>query len=144
MTWPGFREAATSMGLHASLSIPLFAAAGTPIAALNLYSHDLLAMAPLNAWVWTVYTTDQAAHPQTDPLLVDTGGADLVAGLIAAFEVRAMIQRAIGVVMADEHCSAKDAYLTLRIRAAQAGTSLTGVATALQPHLPRADGEPHP
>ncbi len=27
MTWPGFREAATGMGLHASLSIPLFAAA---------------------------------------------------------------------------------------------------------------------
>ena len=51
MTWPGFREAATAMGLHASLSIPLFAGSGAPIAALNLYSHDLLAMAPLNAWV---------------------------------------------------------------------------------------------
>ena len=141
MTWPGFRDAAVRMGLHASLSIPLFAGSGAPIAALNLYSHDLLAMAPLNAWVWRVYTTDQAADPQTDTLLVDTGGADLVAGLIAAFEVRAEIQRAIGVVMASEHCSAEDAYLTLRLRAAQAGTSLTGIATALHPHVLRG-GEP--
>jgi AmiR/NasT family two-component response regulator len=75
---------------------------------------------------------------------VDTGGADLVAGLIDAFEVRAMIQRGIGVVMADEHCSAEAAYLTLRVRAAEAGTSLTGVAIALQPHLPRPGGGFHP
>ena len=142
MTWPGFREAAVRMGLHASLSIPLFAASGAPIAALNLYSHDPLAMAPLNAGVWTVYNTDSAPHPRPDQLLVDTGGEDLVAGLIQAFEVRAMIQRGIGVVMADEHCSAEDAYLTLRLRAAQAGTSLTGIVTALHSDLPRG-GELH-
>ena len=45
--------------------------------------------------------------------------------------------------MAGERCSAEDAYLTLRVRAAEAGTSLTGIATALHPHLPRG-GEPHP
>ena len=141
MTWPGFRQAATAMGLHASLSIPLFAGSGAPIAALNLYSHDLLAMAPLNASVWTVYNTDPTLHPRPDKLLVGTGGEDLVAGLIEAFEVRALIQRAIGVVMAGEHCSAEDAYLTLRLRAAEAGTSLTGIATALHPHL--RGGEPY-
>ena len=133
IAWPGFRQAAAGMGLHASLSIPLFAGSGAPIAALNLYSHDLLAMAPLNAWVCRVYTTDHAADPQTDTLLVDTGGEDLVAGLIKACEVRAAIQRGIGVVMADEHCCAEDAYLTLRVRAAETGTSLTGIATALRP-----------
>jgi hypothetical protein len=36
MAWPGFREAAARMGLHASLSIPLFAGSGATIAALNL------------------------------------------------------------------------------------------------------------
>jgi AmiR/NasT family two-component response regulator len=75
---------------------------------------------------------------------VDTGGADLVAGLIDAFEVRAMIQRGIGVVMADEHCSAEAAYLSLRVRAAQAGTNLAGAAADLQPHLPHAGGELYP
>ena len=143
MTWPGFRDAALRMGLHASLSIPLFAGSGAPIAALNLYSHDPLAMVPLNAGVWAVYNTDPAPHPRPDKLLVDTGGEDLVAGLVQAFEVRAVIQRAIGVVMAGEHCSAEDAYLTLRVRAAEAGTSLTGIATALHPHLSQG-GEPRP
>jgi hypothetical protein len=101
-------------------------------------------MAPLNARVWTVYNTDPAPHPQPDQLLADTGGADLVAGLIEAFEVRAVIQRAIGVVMADQRCSAEDAYLTLRLRAAETGTTLTGIAAAaLHPHLPRA-GETRP
>ncbi len=134
--------AAVGLGLHAS--IPVLAGSGAPIAGLNLYSHDLLAMAPLNAWVWAVYTTEPAAPPMDDKLLVDTGGADLVAGLIEAFEARALIQPAIGVVMAGQRCSPDDAYLTLRVRAAQAGTSLTGVATALQPHLPRPGGESHP
>jgi hypothetical protein len=143
MRWPEFRAAAARMGLHASLSIPLFAGSGAPIAALNLYSHDSLAMSPLNARIWTVYHTDPAAHPPDVPV-VDTGGDDLVAGLIDAFEVRAVIQRAIGVVMTGERCSAEAAYLTLRVRAAEAGISLTSVATALQPHLPRPGGEPHP
>src|SRR4051812_3997844 len=35
--WPGFRQAALSMGLHASVSIPLFSGSGDTIAALNLY-----------------------------------------------------------------------------------------------------------
>jgi hypothetical protein len=98
-------------------------------------------MAPLNAWVWTVYNTYPTPHQQPDKLLVETGGEDLVAGLVEALEIRAMIQRAIGVVMAAEHCSAEDAYLSLRLRAAEAGTSLTGIATALHPHHPRG-GEP--
>lgn len=144
ISWPGFRAAATRMGLHASLSIPLFAGSGAPIAALNLYSRNPLAMAPLSAQVWTVYNTEPQPHPQPDDLLAATGGADLVAGLIEAFEVRAVIQRAIGVVMADEHCSAQDAYLTLRLRAAEAGTGLTGVATDLHQHLPHPGREPHP
>ncbi len=37
MRWPGFRDTAYRLGLHTSLSIPLFAGRGEPIAALNLY-----------------------------------------------------------------------------------------------------------
>ena len=82
-------------------------------------------MAPLNAWVWRIYTTDQAADPQTDTLLVDTGAAGLVAGLIEAFEVRVMNQRSIGVVMADEHCSAQEGpCLSAKGRTAAAGGQL--------------------
>ena len=145
MTWPGFRETAAGMGLHASLSVPLFAGSGAPIAALNLYSYDALGMAPLIAGVWTVYNNiDPAPRWQPDKLLVAAGGEDLVAGLIEAFGVRAVIQRAIGVVMAGEHCSAEDAYLSVRVRAAEAGTSLAGIAAALHPRLPSPGGESRP
>jgi intergrase/recombinase len=44
--------------------------------------------------------------------------------------------------MADEHCSAQDAYLTLRVRAAEAGARLTDVATVLHQHLPRRESHP--
>ena len=52
MAWPGFRDTAWRLGLRASLSIPLFAASGTPIAALNLYAHDAEPMAALTRRVW--------------------------------------------------------------------------------------------
>src|SRR3954470_16330490 len=45
--WPGFHEAAPRMGLHTSVSVPLFAGPGEIVAALNIYSHDRVAMAPL-------------------------------------------------------------------------------------------------
>ena len=143
MTWPGFREAADRMGLKASVSLPLMAGSGATVAALNLYSHDLLAMLSLNAWVWTVYTTDVGAHPEPDAPLADAGGEDLIAGLIEAFEVCAFIQRAIGLVVAEQNCSAEQAYLTLRLRAADTGMSLTDLATTMQPHLPRPGSDTH-
>jgi hypothetical protein len=142
MKWPKFREAAERMGLKASLSVPLFAGSGTTIAALNLYSHDLPAMLTLNAWVWTVYNIDPTAHPQPDAPLLDAGGQDLIGGLIEAFEVSALIQRAIGIVMVEEGSSIEQAYRILRVRAAEAGASLTDIAAALQPHLPRPGREP--
>ncbi len=49
----------------------------------------------------------------------------------------ALIQRAIGVVIAEHDCSAEQAYLMLRARAAEAGSGLTGRAATLQPHLRR-------
>ena len=50
----------------------------------------------------------------TVPLL-DAAGEDLITGLVEAFAVHALIQRAIGVVMATERCTAQDAYLSLRV-----------------------------
>jgi hypothetical protein len=129
MAWPGFRDAAARMGLHASLSVPLFAGSGATIAALNLYSRDPVAMIPLTVRVWSVYDTDSAS--ESDMPTVDAAGEDLLTGLKEAFEARALIQRAVGVVMATEQCTAADAYLSLRVRAADVGAGLAGVAARL-------------
>jgi hypothetical protein len=126
--WPGFRAAALRLGLRASLSIPLFAGRGTPIAALNLYGHDTDTMAPLIAAVLTTFESaaDDDAESKVDGL--ETGPLQLVDGLIGAFRVRARIQRALGVLMSSEHTDADGAYAILRSRAAAAAVSLTAAA----------------
>jgi len=129
MTWPGFREAAYRMGLRASLSIPLFAGRGTVIAALNLYAHDPDPMKILTAAVWSVYDTDTPLDEHPGDL--DAGGNELVAGLAGAFAVRATIQQALGLLMSTTTDSLDQAFMALRLRAAETGTTLTDEAARL-------------
>ncbi|OJF12887.1 GAF and ANTAR domain-containing protein [Couchioplanes caeruleus] len=130
MSWPGFYRAAHGLGLHASLSIPLFAGSGKPIAVLNLYGRDTATMAPLIAAVRAVYTGQPP--PATDrPGGIDAGAQQLLTGLTQALTVRATIQQATGVLMARDNHSPAEAYRQLRLRAAETGLSLTDTATAL-------------
>jgi hypothetical protein len=143
MVWPGFRAAALHLGLRASLSIPLFAGSGAPVAVLNLYGHDPVAMAPLQQRVGELYDPDTPAGPRRDPSqpgepehdgrehdgpALDVGGGQLLAGLREALAVRATIQRAIGVIMARERRPAGEAYAILRLRAAAGHASLPDTA----------------
>jgi len=126
MAWPGFRAAAEQMGLHGSLSVPLFAGRGTDVAALNLYSRDVSAMAPLSARVRAVY--DPYGTAGQDQPLLDAGSERFVAGLAAAFAVRATIQQAIGAMMARGKLDEDRAYLMLRVRAAEENVPLVEIA----------------
>lgn len=137
MTWPGFHEAAAAIGLHASTSIPLSAGSGTPVAVLNLYGHDAVAMAPLIAGVWAVYDPAQPV-PGGDGALaaLDAGAAELLAGFAEALSVRATIQLALRLIMERTRSTARDAYVTLRLNAADAGASLlTAANTVIQGDL---------
>jgi hypothetical protein len=131
MTWPGFRDEAHRLGLRSSLSIPLFAGRGLPLAALNLYGHDPRKMAPLSAAVLAAYddrTGGDAGIPRDE--LCD-GAADLVDGLLGAFAVRARIQQAIGMIIADRHTNAELAYSLLRSKASATDGSLVAAAAAI-------------
>jgi hypothetical protein len=112
MQWPEFRDAAFALGLRAS-SIPLFAGRGTAIAGLNLYGRDPGAMAPLTAAVWNVFDFEPVADVENHRL--DNGSAGLVAGIAGAFAVRAVIQQALGVIIADTQRTGDAAYLILRL-----------------------------
>jgi hypothetical protein len=129
MGWPGFRDTAAKFGLRASLSVPLFAGRGTPIAALNLYSHHPEDMRPLSGAVRSVY--DLGQRPTPDLHSLDPGGGELVSGLIAAFAVRAVVQQAIGVVMALTGAGPDAAYESLCDRATTSGVPLTQAAGRL-------------
>jgi hypothetical protein len=129
MVWPGFRDTAYSLGLRASLSIPLLAGRGTPIAALNLYGRDRTAMEPLTAAVWAA--CEASGWGPVGQNALDGGGAALVAGIVGALGVQSLIQRAIGAVIADTRRTPDAAYLVLRLRAAEDGASLTDTASAV-------------
>jgi hypothetical protein len=134
MQWPGFRAAALRMGLRASLSIPLFAGSGATVAALNLYGHDGDAITGLGIQVLAAYDPGDdvpgAADAESGPA-GDAAAADLITGLTEAFAVRAHIQQAIGMVVAERRCSREDAYVTLRLEAATTGTPLAAAAVAV-------------
>ncbi|GIF44606.1 GAF and ANTAR domain-containing protein [Actinoplanes xinjiangensis] len=127
--WPGFREQAIAMGLRASLSIPLFAGSGATLAALNLYGRDHTSMGVLIDAVLTVF--DDRSGDEPLPAALDDGGRELVAGLVEAHTIRATIQRAIGVTMGRENCTAEQAYRRLQASAAAAGVTLRETATGL-------------
>jgi hypothetical protein len=127
MTWPGFRDVAVEFGLRASLSLPLFAGSGRTVASLNLYSRQPGPMTALAAAVWAAYDPDWSDPCKHDDL--DPGGRELVRGLIGALTRRDMIQQAIGILMSSTAPTPDLAYLVLRTRAAESGTSLTGTAT---------------
>jgi hypothetical protein len=131
MSWPGFRDAATRLGLRSSLSIPLFAGRGVPTAALNLYGHDPAAMAPLSAVVLAVYDDAPESDQPGARAELRPGDRELVAGLLGAFAVRATIQQAIGVIIAERATNADLAYALLRTSAATTTGSLIDAATAI-------------
>jgi hypothetical protein len=135
MAWPGFRDQAVKLGLRASVSVPLYAGSGEPVAVLNLYGHDAAAMAPLTEAIWRVYKPNPAAGGGEAQDL-EPGASDLMAGLAEAVAVRATIQQAIGVIMACQAVGALEAYLHLRARAAETGRSLTTTAAAIIQQLP--------
>jgi hypothetical protein len=132
MSWPGFRQAAHRLGLRTSLSIPLFAGRGLPVAALNLYGHDPAAMAPLSAAVLAAYDdAPEEDRPAGDHDDLCPGARELIEGLLGAFAVRATIQQAIGMVIAQRHTSADVAYAHLRSTAAVSAIPLIDVATTV-------------
>jgi hypothetical protein len=130
--WPGFHEAAPGMGLQASVSVPLHAGRGDAIAVLNVYGHDRAAMAPLIAGICAVHGLS-AEQDVNDALMagLDPGGRELVTGYAESLSIRAGIRLAIEIIKTSSRCSTQDAYLSLCVRAGEAGTDLAAAATTL-------------
>ena len=125
-------RSSTPDGLRASVSVPWYAGRGEAIAVLNVYGHDRAAMAPLIAGICSVHGhADGDLGDETLLSGLDAGGRELVTGYAEALNVRATVRLAIELIRADNRCSTDDAYLSLCIRAGDAGTDLAAAATAL-------------
>lgn len=123
-------EVIVGLGLHASVSIPVFVGSGQAIAALNLYGRDAAAMAPLIAGVWAVHRPDRPLPGDREDLQpLGAGGEDLLAGYAEALTVRSTIQLALGIIMGRDELTAEAANLTLRLHAAETGIGLRTAAS---------------
>jgi len=135
--WPGYVEQARRRGLRSSLSLPL-QVGGAPFGAMNLYSFA----AP--------HSFDEQRRHQFELVAAQAAGALRLADqqvrdtevrdhLEQALESRAVIDQAIGIIMAQQHCSSTVAFDLLRRQSQTAHRRLREVATDL---VVQTTGEP--
>ncbi|WP_067510221.1 GAF and ANTAR domain-containing protein [Actinoplanes sp. TFC3] len=132
MQWPGFQKVAAELGLHASVSVPLFTGWGPPVAVLNLYGRDSTAMAPLIIGVAHLYATSrELSFGIAVPPALDPGAEQLLTAYRQVLALRATINRAVTILTRTSAETAERSFFLLQKRAMYSGTTLRTAATAV-------------
>jgi putative methionine-R-sulfoxide reductase with GAF domain len=126
--WGGFPPLALATGTHGVLAYPL-EVSGQIAGVLNLYAHERdLFPVPVQ----------RIAKQFVDPAALILSGvlqrlsqAELIAQLNAALAARAVIDQAIGIIVARRACSAGDAFAVLRKMSNDRNVKLRDVAAAV-------------
>ena len=108
--FPDFTSLAKEMGLQSYLSAGL-SLAGRRLGALNLSSKDVDGFTQLDEDMLTLFTVPAAAAIISVGRYADA--RELAAQLQQALQSRAVIDRAVGIIMAESRCSADEAFGTL-------------------------------
>jgi transcriptional regulator with GAF, ATPase, and Fis domain len=108
--FPDFTSLAKEMGLQSYLSAGL-SLAGRRLGALNLCSEDVDGFSQLDEDMLTLFTMPAAAAIVSVGRYADA--RELAAQLQQALQSRAVIDRAVGIIMAQSRCSADEAFGTL-------------------------------
>lgn len=134
--WPEFTDVAEQMGLRSYLSAGL-GLAGRRLGALNLSSRDTDGFSQLDEDFIALFTVPAAAA------IVVVGryfeARDLVAQLEQALPSRAVIDQAIGIVMAESRCDAEQAFAALTRASNNRNMKLRDLATEI---VTRVGGRP--
>ena len=126
--WPQWRAAAQANGYGSAAALPREVRPGVHIA-LNLYATSPHAWDDAALVVAEMYADEIARAVEL--FLRSADQAELNADLRAALESRAVIDQAIGVVMAENRCAASEAMAILRSAARHRQTKLREVASAV-------------
>lgn len=108
--WPEFTSLAEEMGLRSYLSAGL-GITGRSLGALNLSSHDPDGFDRLDEELISLFTAPAAAAIVVVSRYSEA--RDLAAQLEQALRSRAVIDHAIGIIMAESHCDAHQAFAKL-------------------------------
>jgi GAF domain-containing protein len=126
--WPRFGKRAASLGIRSSLSLPLVAD-GEPVGALNLYSTKPGAFGDAE----TNRAEKFAGHASGALTLALRLAScnDLTDQLRSSMVSRAVIDQAVGVVMATEHCPQDKAFALLRSMSQNTNVKLRDLAVTI-------------
>lgn len=126
--WPRFCRQAVSLGIRSSLSLPLFAD-GAPIGALNLYARHPGAFGPAE----TSRAEKFAGHASGALTLAlrMASCTDLNDQLRSSIVSRAVIDQALGVIMATERVPQDEAFALLRSVSQNTNVKLRDLAATI-------------
>ena len=126
--WPRFARQAVSLGIRSSLSLPL-TADGQPVGALNLYARRPGAFGPAETRRAERFTK-HASGALTLALRM-ASCTDLNDQLRSSIVSRAIIDQALGVIMATEHVPQDKAFALLRTVSQNTNVKLRDLAVSI-------------
>jgi hypothetical protein len=126
--WPEFTSLAEEMGLRSYLSAGL-GLAGRRLGALNLSSHDIDGFSQLDEDLISLFTVPAAAAIVVVGRYLEA--RDLAGQLEQALQSRAVIDHAIGIIMAESRCDAGQAFAMLTRASNNRNIKLRDLATEI-------------
>jgi GAF domain-containing protein len=109
--WRRFGSAVAKLGVHSALSLPLTAPDGV-VGAMNVYAHDRHVFDERAAGLGEIFAVPAAVAVQNAQVLAQT--QRLAAQLQSALETRAVIDRAVGILMSRSGSTEDEALAQLR------------------------------
>ncbi len=146
--WPEFEAQAASHGIRSCLALPLNAD-GKPVGALNLYARAASAFGPAEARRAENFA-ENASGALTLAIRLASHAA-LIEQLRSSLTSRTVIDQALGIIMAREHCTQSRAFAILRSASQNSNVKLRDIAGAVvtsvtgeppQPAPPFEEGRP--
>lgn len=126
--WPEFERRAAAQGIRSCLALPL-SSEGRRVGALNLYARDASAFGTAEARRAADFA-DNASGALTLAIRLASHAA-LIEQLRSSLASRTVIDQALGIVMAREHCTQADAFAILRSASQNSNVKLRDIASAI-------------
>lgn len=139
--WGDYAARVLAHGVQSSLSMPL-TARGSPVGAFNLYSRLPGFFGPFETRLAERFAQDASVAVGIAARL--SADAVLTAQLRAALASRAVIDQAIGVIMAEQRCTTDEAFAVLRTASQNRNVKLRQVAQDIVTGITGAAPQPPP
>ena len=126
--WPEFEAQAASHGIRSCLALPLNAD-GRPVGALNLYAREASAFGAAEARRAENFAENASGALSLAIRLASH--AALIEQLRSSLASRGVIDQALGIIMARDHCTQDRAFAILRSASQNSNVKLRHIASAV-------------